>query len=436
MLARFAGFRPLFEAFHGAGFQLFIVGGCVRDVVMGRDRIGDVDLATDARPEDTTRVLEGAGFKAIPIGEVFGTITTLVGGATVEITTFRVGEVYERGSRHPRVEFGTDIRADLSRRDLSINAMAMGADGEIIDPFDGRDAIAEGRLEVPGGGYENTISILEDDPLRLLRIARFAARFGYVPTDDTTRAAVETAPELIHISHERWKMEMDKLLVGGRVDVGLAWLHRVGGLRVVLPSAASLDDVAIERVAKRLDAVPAEPVLRWAVLLLSCMVPARWTDALPDEDARASLASQTGRRFRFSNRERKALIAVATMPLSIDALRGEWPDASLRRFYVDAPDHAFDRVYVARALVDGDPEGVAACDRLLAGLERVTADGDPSPALPSGLGRILRERFSLAGPDIGLTMNRIKDAILDGDLPNGADIDTYLAFVRDELAAS
>ena len=175
---RFAPFEELFDAFAADGFEIVFVGGCVRDLVMEKDEIGDIDLATSAPPSETKRVLKASGFRAIPLGEKFGTITTMVGDVTVEITTYRVGELYEHGSRHPVVRFGTDLKEDLVRRDLSINAMAMHRDGTIVDPFDGQRAIRERTLEVPGGGYEETISILRDDPLRLLRTARLRLLFG------------------------------------------------------------------------------------------------------------------------------------------------------------------------------------------------------------------------------------------------------------------
>lgn len=435
MHERFASFAPLFVAFGDAGFQLFVVGGCVRDVVLGLERIGDVDLATDARPDDTVRVLQQNGFKAYPIGERFGTITTVVAGATVEITTFRVGEVYERGSRHPRVEFGTDLRADLSRRDLSMNAMAMAADGTIIDPFDGQTAIAARVLEVPGGGYDNTISILRDDPLRLLRIARFAARFGYAPTEDTTRAARVTAPELIHISHERWKMEMDKLLVGVSVRTGLEWLHEVGALDVVLPRAAGSSDAQVARLGHRLAAAPAEVATRWAIALMSCLHRGAWFDGPRDTDAAALVdaANELAARMRFSNREKRALAALVAFCPTREALQRPWSEPELRRFYVDAPDEAGARLDVQRALADGDPAVLDACDRIAAALERVLADGDPTPRLPSGFGTQLRRHLALDGRRLGDAIQRVRDGILDGEIDNDASAERYVAFLRDVL---
>src|SRR5690625_4230694 len=178
--------------------------------MMAHQEVGDIDMTTDAHPSETIAILKAEGLPVYPIGERFGTISTLVDGTPIEITTFRVEEQYERGNRKPNVTFGRSLRHDLSRRDLSINAMAAGRGGKLHDPFGGQRAIEERILEVPGGGFENTVGILQDDPLRLLRIARFCARFGFEPTPETTAAAQETAEQLEHISRERWKMEIDK----------------------------------------------------------------------------------------------------------------------------------------------------------------------------------------------------------------------------------
>src|SRR5699024_9407205 len=150
-------------------------------------------------PSETIEILKGEGLPVYPIGERFGTISTLVDGVPIEITTFRVEEQYEAGNRKPHVTFGSSLTHDLSRRDLSINAMAAGRGGKLHVPFGRQGAIVAQMLEVPGGGLENTVGILQDDPLRLLRIGRFCARFGFEPTQDTTVAAQRTASQLNHI---------------------------------------------------------------------------------------------------------------------------------------------------------------------------------------------------------------------------------------------
>ncbi len=431
MHPRFANFEPLFNAFHDAGFALFIVGGCVRDTVMGAEMVGDVDFATSAPPDQTTKILTAAGFRCYPIGERFGTITVLVSGLTVEITTYRVGEVYERGSRHPVVEFGTDLNADLARRDLSINAMAMDADGNIEDPFDGQRAIRERLLEVPGGGFDNTISILRDDPLRLLRVARFAARFAFLPTPDTTAAARVTAPSLRDISRERWKAEMDKLLAAAHADVGLRWLHEVQALPVILPFCADITDADMAAIADTVQAAAADVLTRWALLIVLStghVDPFGAGAGLPDAQALADVVHETAAAFRFSRRERSALLARTTGLIQADDLTAPWSDADLRRFYVHAPDDAYARIDIAAALARHTPALGEHVAGLREQLDALLADSDPTPRLPTGFGAKLRQQFALSGPAIGEAMDAVKDAILEGDVPNDDTVETYLAY--------
>lgn len=431
MIERFQKYLPLFDAFEAEGHSLYLVGGCVRDVVMGASAVGDVDLATDSLPEQTKEILVGAGFKAFPIGEKFGTITTLLGDVPVEITTLRVGELYQPGSRHPQVVFGTDITADLSRRDLSLNAMAMGRDGVIIDPYGGHRAIEERMLEVPGGGYENTVSILRDDPLRLLRIARFAARFGFPPTTDTTKAAAESSADLRHISHERWRVEMEKTLLSPHLDVGFLWLVEVGGLAQILPMAAGLDEAQARVLCSRLDVTEANATSRWAVLLLSLMDEADWFDG---EEARVAerraIAIGVAEDFRFSNKERKALAARVMQPLTRHRLMSGLTTPELRRFYADSPSDAWSRVSVAEALADGDEETLQGLERLKKQLTQLLETEDPVPKLPSGLGASLVKEFSLRGPAIGAAMERLRDAVFEGLVPNHAERPEFVAYFR------
>ena len=424
MIERFDSYLPLFDAFAASGYSLYLVGGCVRDVVMGLDAVGDVDLATDALPEQTKKTLVDAGFKAFPIGEKFGTITTLVGDVPVEITTLRVGEVYEHGSRHPRVEFGTEITADLSRRDLSLNAMAMARDGVIIDPYDGHRAIQEGVLEVPGGGYENTLSILRDDPLRLLRIGRFAARFGFTPTPETTRAAREMAIELQHISRERWCTEMEKTLLEPALEIGLGWLSDVGALGEILPIAAGAAADTIKTICARLADTEPDPITRWAVLLLSFSA----TAAASDESMLVvEFADEVAREYRFSNRDRRALKHRVALPPTGD---GAVKPSVLRRFYAESPDDAFPRISVARALALHDNATREAVDDLATALRALLEIEDPVPRLPSGFGRALTTQFGLKGAEIGDAMAGLRDAIFDGKIANHGTSNDYIEFWR------
>ncbi|MCB9520634.1 MAG: CCA tRNA nucleotidyltransferase [Myxococcales bacterium] len=433
MIPRFAPFASLFGAFRAAGHELYFVGGAVRDLVMGLAVVGDVDLATDATPPQIKEVLVEAGYKAFPIGERFGTITTLVDSCPVEITTYRVAELYSHGSRHPDVRFGTDLAADLARRDLSINAMAMDADGRVVDPFDGRRGIRERLLEVPGGGFDNTVSILRDDPLRLLRIARFAARLGFAPTDETTAAATAQSAELEHISHERWKAELDKLLVAPHVRAGLEWLVQVGALGVVLPAPRPIAADDLDALGAALEAAPAHAALRWAVLLAWGVGAGDWhrAGAATPRGELAALASDSATRFRFSNDERKLLAALLTDDALLPPNVPELADRrALRRFAIAIPGLARERLAFARALATPHPETRAALDALALRLDELLAAGDPAPHLPDRFGVEVRGALGLDGRAVGAAIARVRDAIIDGDLPETPSVAQCLDFLR------
>lgn len=430
-------FDALFHAWERGGRQLYLVGGCVRDVLMEVEEIGDIDLTTDARPEETTAMLEAAGFPVYPIGARFGTISSLVNGTAIEITTFRVEEHYEKGSRKPHVTFGSSLEHDLSRRDLSINAMAAGRGGALFDPFDGQSAIAQRILEVPKGGLENTIGILRDDPLRLLRIARFCARLGFTPTDDTTAAAQLTAKELELISHERWKMELDKTLVAPHVGPGLRWLNDVGAFGVLFPSFAERAGES-EALIARLEAGAPDLMARWASIFLAAAWMRR-AGRLPDlglaPDARVAPA-YCGRRagiaaryFRFSNEERALVQRLCAETPDQAMLEGAWDRVARRRFLATwGADYgsALELAY-AWSTVDA-----AAFAELRAAMDAAHATEDVEVRLPRGFGNaVLTELGVPRGPAVSRAIAQVRQAVIDGVVPNDADEARYLAFLRE-----
>jgi len=427
MTERLVPYAPLFDAFAAADHELYAVGGCVRDLVMGLPDRSDYDFTTSARPDDIERILRRGGFRVFPIGARFGTIATLVGDTQVEITTYRANEVYDEGSRHPEVVFGDELLEDLGRRDLSMNAMAMGLDGVIVDPYDGQRAIRNGVLEVPGGGYENTISILRDDPLRLLRIARFSARFGFRPTADTTRAAGVTAAALDEISRERWKMEFDKLLATRHVGEGLLWLHETRALGVVLPRLVDMGDLEAERLVDRLHRLPADATMRWAIVVMAAA--SGGADVLATDKVTRAAVRDIATRFRFSNDETKRVHRLVDVTLDPVDLTTPWPAARLRRWVDEAGDDAEDRLRV-RAAWTLDAGVVEAAEDRVGELQDLRATEDPVPRMPKGLGDAIRVHFDLdRGPAIGRAMRAVREALLDGELANPPSIEACVAWL-------
>ncbi|MEY2435272.1 MAG: poly(A) polymerase, partial [Acidimicrobiaceae bacterium] len=230
--------RPLAERFAAADKQLYLVGGIVRDLLAGREiERPDIDLTTDARPEDTKRILEGWADAVWNQGERFGTIGAKRDGRTFEITTHRA-EAYDPGSRKPDVAFGDEIEADLSRRDFTVNAMALALpEPRLIDPFDGRnDLLVDKCLRTP---LAPEVSF-SDDPLRMLRAARFIAGYGLVPEPALVRAVEAHRERLEIVSAERIRDELDKLLVVEDPAPGLWFLHETGLFDEFLPEIAAM----------------------------------------------------------------------------------------------------------------------------------------------------------------------------------------------------
>jgi poly(A) polymerase len=238
-------FRPLLAAtselaqrFSGAGRSLYLVGGSVRDALfpaLAADQ-ADYDLTTEARPDEIERLVRGWADDVWTVGARFGTIGCRKDGQQYEITTHRA-EVYVPESRKPEVSFGDDIEEDLSRRDFTVNALALRLpDMELVDPFDGLGDLASGRLRTP---LDPEISF-GDDPLRMLRAARFAARFSLKPDP-----ALETAIEHMHgrlsiVSAERIRDELDKIVMVDVPSEALWFIVRTGLASEFLPELPGL----------------------------------------------------------------------------------------------------------------------------------------------------------------------------------------------------
>ena len=250
------GAAALLDTLHAAGYAAYAVGGCVRDSLLGRTA-HDWDLCTSALPQ---QVMELFGTEqCIPTGLQHGTVTIKYGGQLYETTTFRTEGSYTDG-RHPdEVQFVPDVREDLARRDFTINAMAYNAAEGLVDPFGGQADLQNGLLRAVGEPQQR----FTEDALRILRLYRFAARFGFALDAATARAARQLAPHLDCISAERIQEELAKLLAAPQPGAYL----EPAVLAVVLPE---LTPAALEAAKSVVDACPAGeenlPV-RWAALL-------------------------------------------------------------------------------------------------------------------------------------------------------------------------
>ena len=256
---------PVSERFAAAGHRLYLVGGLVRDSLMGLAPTTDHDLTTDATPDQVRRLVEGVADAVWLQGERFGTVGIRVGDLIMEITTHRA-ESYVGDSRKPVVRFSTDLHEDLGRRDFTVNAMAVDVvDGKLHDPFDGRADLAAGILRTPLSPEES----FGDDPLRMLRAARFHAGYDLAPVDGIVEAAQSLADRIGIVSGERIRGELFRLLEVVDPTLGFSFLEDVDLAWRVLPELARLDGDSRSTALARLAATAADPVLRLAVIAWS-----------------------------------------------------------------------------------------------------------------------------------------------------------------------
>src|SRR4051794_5714571 len=233
--------RQLADTFADSDEQLFLVGGVVRDLMSGAALPSDLDFATSAQPGIAQSLLIQAGADSVYlVGERFGTVGAMFptpGGATsVEITTFR-REAYPDSTRFPAVAFDATLEDDLDRRDFRMNAIAVDASsGQMIDPWEGEADIAHAVVRAVG----NPTDRFTEDPLRLLRAARFVSQLGFRLDRQTEQAMQQQAESLSRISRERILAELNRLLLGDFPDHGLDVLRRTGLLRIAIPELTPL----------------------------------------------------------------------------------------------------------------------------------------------------------------------------------------------------
>jgi poly(A) polymerase len=338
----------LARRFTAAGHSLYLVGGWLRDAISGRDLDGnDTDLATSARPDDITAVLDGWADHLWLQGKRFGTVGAQHGDLSIEITTFR-SDVYHSESRKPEVQFGDDIETDLSRRDFTVNAMALALPQlDFTDPFDGLADLAARRLRTP---LSVDVSFL-DDPLRMLRAARFTASLGFEPDADVVAAMEQHRERLEIVSAERIRDELDKLLVVPDPQPGLWLLARTGLSDQFLPELNAMQleqdpihrhkDVLAHTIAVVANTRP-ELRVRLAALLHDIGKPrtrgfaAGGVTFHHHEVVGARMARERLTALRYPNEMIDDVVALVALHLRFHTYRMGWTDSAVRRYVRDA----------------------------------------------------------------------------------------------------
>ncbi len=339
------------------GHELALVGGPVRDVLLGQQP-GDLDLTTDARPEQVLDMTKRWADKVWTVGIAFGTVGLRKGNSLFEITTYR-SEQYGRTSRKPDVQYGRSLEEDLGRRDFTINAMAARLPGyEFTDPFGGFDALREKVLRTPGSPEQS----FTDDPLRILRAARFAAKLGFTVAPEVRAAMTLQAGRLKIVSAERITSELTKLMLTPDPALGIDVLVQTGVADEVLPEVSRLrmeadehhrhKDVYQHSLTVLRQAIEREPqyglhgdlIVRLAALLHDIGKP-KTRSLLPDgrvafhlhEVVGAKLTKRRLTALRFPNDVVRDVSRLVELHLRFHGYgEGEWTDSAVRRYVRDA----------------------------------------------------------------------------------------------------
>ena len=423
------------------GAELLLVGGIVRDLLLAAPLGRDLDFATSARPPRTQKALNAAGGKVFSIGEKFGTIGAVFGDIQVEITTYRA-EAYEHGSRKPTVKFGRSLSDDLSRRDFTINAIALDARGgwSPVDPFEGQRDLERGVIRAVGAAAER----FHEDPLRLLRAVRFAARLGFDIQPETERAIAQSASALASISRERVRDELEKTLLAAEPARGIRLLCDLGLAQFSLPDVPKLRGMQQEEASSGrhkdvfghtlqvLDRTPPRLALRWAALLHDIAKPAtkRVEQGKVTFHGHDHKGERMARRILADLHEPGELVdrvgRLVGLHLRANAYEGAWTDSAVRRFVLDVGEDAVeDLLTLSRAdVTTGRIERRAAIARSVAELEErileLRAQEDIARIASPLDGLELMTLFDRGpGPWIQPIKDALREMVIEGELAAG-----------------
>ncbi|WP_110080677.1 CCA tRNA nucleotidyltransferase [Actinokineospora spheciospongiae] len=426
--------------FARAGHSLYLVGGSVRDAMLGRLHGNDLDFTTDARPEQILALVSPWGDAVWDTGIAFGTVGASKGGIVCEITTFR-SDAYDRVTRNPEVRFGDTVEADLVRRDFTVNAMAIDlASREFIDPHDGTSALRDRVLDTPATPQES----FADDPLRMLRAARFASQLGLTPAPRVLEAMTSMCAEIARITPERVQAELSKLLCGKfprrgvelLVDTGLAAhvLPELPAMRLEIDEHHQHKDVyehslVVLDQAIDLEEEGAEPdlVLRLAALLHDIGKPdtrrhveGGGVSFHHHEVVGAKMVRKRLRALRYSKDLTEDVAKLVFLHLRFHGYgKGEWTDSAVRRYVTDAGDLLPRLHKLVRAdCTTRNRRKANALQRTYDGLEeriaRIAEEEDLARVRPDLDGNEIMRLLGLPpGPLVGQAWRHLKELRLD-----------------------
>lgn len=444
--------------FTEAGYRLYLVGGSVRDALLGK--LGtDLDFTTEARPEEIKRILSGWTDAVWDIGIAFGTVGASKRGVTCEVTTFR-SDHYDRVGRNPVVEFGDSIEDDLVRRDFTVNAMAIDlSTKEFIDPYGGLSALAESRLDTPATPEES----FADDPLRLMRAARFTSQLGFRAAPRVIAAMNAMSGQIARITAERVQAELSKLLCGAQpragvelmVDTGLAdhVLPEVPAMRLEIDEHHQHKDVYQHSLVVLDQAIALEEpgsgpdlVLRLAALLHDIgkpdtrrHIPGGGVSFHHHEVVGAKLVRKRLRELRYAKEIVEDVARLVYLHLRFHGYgRGEWTDSAVRRYVTDAGPllSRLHKLVRADCTTRNRRKAITlqrTYDELEERIARIEAEEDLARVRPDLDGNEIMRLLGIPpGPLVGQAWKHLKDLRLDrGPLEHDEAVTELLRWARE-----
>lgn len=430
---------PLGERFSQAGHALALVGGPVRDALLGRS-IVDLDLTTDARPEATMRILKEWADAVWDVGRAFGTIGARKGDWQVEITTYRA-ESYRDDSRKPTVKYGDSLEGDLGRRDFTVNAMAISLpDRRFEDPYLGLIDLANATLRTPGLATDS----FSDDPLRMLRAARLNAQLGFTCDDAVVAAMTSMADRISIVSVERIREELVKLILAPEPRRGLTLLVETGLAQLILPELPALmlerDEhhrhkdvyehtltVLEQTIAQESRLGGPDFVMRFAALMHDVGKPKTrrfvedGTVTFHHHDVvGAKLTRKRMQALKFSKDETQAVSALVELHLRFHGYSsGEWTDSAVRRYVRNAGDQ-LERLHILTR-ADCTTRNQRKADRLRRSyddlekrIERLSAEEELASIRPDLDGNQIMEILDVGpGREVGVAYQHLLELRLD-----------------------
>jgi poly(A) polymerase len=428
------------KLFQTAGYELALVGGPVRDAFLGRTTT-DLDFTTSANPDQILQVLKGHVDAQWDVGREFGTIGARIGEDTVEITTYRA-DSYDSESRKPVVAFGNNLEDDLFRRDFTVNSMALRLpEGIFVDPFNGLSDLIDGVIKTPGKPEDS----FSDDPLRIMRAARFASQLGFMVHEDTFRAMKAMADRIEIVSSERIQVEISKLILGANPREGLELLVDSGIAELVFPELPSLKlevdehhhhkDVYEHTLTVLEQAITYEKqygleqdlVLRLAALMHDIGKPL--TRKLETgggvtfhhhDVVGAKLAIKRLKALKYDNDTIKAVARLIELHLRFFGYSDQaWGDSAIRRYVRDADDQLARLHVLTRADVTTRNQRKAdrlshAYDDLEQRIEQLSEEEQLNSIRPDLTGEQIMEILGLKpGPDVGKAYKFLLELRLD-----------------------